>query len=295
MADQSYTFYPGCSLIGNSRSYDVSTRQVFEKLGVGLKDLEDWNCCGTAAYSGMPLKRAIALSSRNIALAAQTGKDLATACPACYKVLITAEHYMQENKKIREEVSGALKEAGVTYTNGVAVRHILDILLNDVGEEKVKAAVKNPLKELKIAPYYGCQIVRPYATFDDEDDPTSMDKLLAWCGATVVPYPFKTRCCGGMLMTTEPPVAVELSKKLLEAARRSGADCVATACPLCEINLDAYQDRMGNGKPMVMPTVYFTQLMAYAFGVPVGQLMLDKNMGPVDGLVNKLKGGLVNV
>jgi heterodisulfide reductase subunit B len=291
-----YTWYPGCSLLGNAKSYDTTTRQVFELLGLSLKELDDWNCCGTAAYSGMPLKRAIALSGRNLALAGNIGKDMATACPACYKVLLTAQNYMSENKLLKEEVCAVLREAGVEYTNGVPVRHILDILVNDVGEQKIKAAVKNPLKDLQVACYYGCQIVRPYALFDDREDPQTMDRLLKWCGATSVPFSLKTRCCGAMLMSTETDVAVELSYQILETARRAGADCVATACPLCLMNLDGYQDRMPQVRGrMHMPVVYFTQLLAYAFGIPVNKLELERNLEPVDDLIAKLEGGAVNV
>jgi heterodisulfide reductase subunit B len=300
VSHKAYTFYPGCSLIANAKAYDKSTRQVFEKLDLPLTDLDDWNCCGTAAYMGMPLKRAIALSSRNLALAGQLDRDLATACPACYKILLTAKHYLMENKALRDEVVEALSHAGVEYKNNVAVRHILDILVNDVGEERIKPLVQQPLTGLKVACYYGCQITRPYENlFDDADDPTSMDMLLTWCGATCVRFQLKTRCCGAMLMSTEEPVALEMTYFILETARRAGVDCVATACPLCEMNLDAYQDRLPfNGPTIQMPTVYFTQLMAYALGVPLKELDLDKNLGPTDTLVAKLKGlkgGLVHV
>jgi heterodisulfide reductase subunit B len=153
------------------------------------------------------------------------------------------------------------------------VRHPLDILINDVGLEALKLKVSRPLSGLKVVPYYGCQIVRPYSTFDDQYNPTSMDRLLEALGATVLRYPLKTKCCGGSLTGTVPEAGIRMVYILLNEARKRGADCIATVCPLCQFNLDAYHAQVAaEYGPVTIPTVYFTQLMGLAFGLSSAEL-----------------------
>ena len=158
------------------------------------------------------------------------------------------------------------------------MRHPLDVLINDVGLEAIKQKVRKPLKGLKVAPYYGCQIVRPYATFDDQYNPTTMDRLLEALGATVVRYPLKTKCCGGSLTGTVPEAGIRMVYILLNEAKKRGADCLATVCPLCQFNLDAYHapGRRPSMATVLVPTVYFTQLMGLAFGLPEQELGLNR-------------------
>jgi heterodisulfide reductase subunit B len=154
----------------------------------------------------------------------------------------------------------------------------VDILYNDLGPEKLKALVKHPLKGLKVAPYYGCQIVRPEGFFDDVDDPVTMDRLIEAVGATVTYYPCKVRCCGGMLMTTSEDIALKLNMQLLQAAEENGADLIATACPLCEMNLEAYQEKINTryGKKFNIPIVYFSHLIGIALGIAPEKMGIDK-------------------
>jgi heterodisulfide reductase subunit B len=161
------------------------------------------------------------------------------------------------------------------------VRHPLDILLNDVGLEAIKQKVRRPLKGLKVAPYYGCQIVRPYATFDDQYNPMSMDRLLQALGATVVRYSLKTKCCGGSLTGTVPEAGVRMVRILVHEAKRLGANCLATVCPLCQFNLDAYHAPVkAEFGAIMVPTVYFTQLMGLAFGLPEKELGFNRAAVP---------------
>jgi heterodisulfide reductase subunit B len=159
----------------------------------------------------------------------------------------------------------------------------LDILINEVGLQNITQKVRQPLQGLKVACYYGCQIVRPYAAFDDQVNPTTMDRLMRALGTETVEWPLKTRCCGGSLMGTLPEVGVPLSYILLKEALKRGADVVATACPLCQFNLECYQDKMSQQfkERLELPVAYFTQLLGLALGVPERQLGLHRLLIPL--------------
>jgi len=268
-----YIYYPGCSLKGTGRAYEESLLPVLDTLQVPYEELKEWNCCGATAYMSVDETRAFALAARNLAMAEEIGSGepgkpatVMAPCNACYLVLSKAKRYIEENPRLGRTIKGALAAADLKYQGTAVVRHPLDILINDVGLDRIKAEVKKPLKGLRVVPYYGCQIVRPYATFDDQFNPTSMDRLLKAAGAEIVEYPLKTRCCGGSLTGTIPEVGVPLNFILLKEAKRRGADVVATTCPLCQFNLECYQNKMS--EPIKMPVAYFTQLLGLAFGIP---------------------------
>jgi heterodisulfide reductase subunit B len=282
-----YAYFPGCSLKGTGKAYEESLLPVLKHLGVELEEIKDWNCCGATAYMAVDEGKACALAARNLAIAEKAGlKEMVAPCSACYLVLNKTQHYMHEYPQMKGVVDRALGAAGLKYSGNIPVRHPLDILLNDVGLDVVKQKVKRPLKGLKVAPYYGCQIVRPYATFDDQRDPTTMDRLLEALGATVVNYPLKTRCCGGSLTGTLPEPGLLCSYILLKEAKKRGADCLATVCPLCLFNLDSYHSKIESRfqDSVRVPTVYFSQLMGLAFGMPAQELGLQRNLTPMKPL-----------
>lgn len=274
-----YSYFPGCSLKGLGRAYEESLLPVMQHLGVELQELEDWNCCGATAYMAVDEAKACVLASRNLALAEKHGDNqLMAPCAACYLVLNKTKHYFHDYPAMKESVDRALAAVNLTYSGNTPVRHPLDVLINDVGVEAIKQKVTKPLKGLKVAPYYGCQLVRPYATFDNQYNPTTMDRLLEALGATVINYPLKTRCCGGSLTGTVPVAGMRLVYDLLNEAAKRGADCLATVCPLCQFNLDAYLPQVAAQWGSVsLPTVYFSQLMGMAFGFPDKQLALNRS------------------
>ena len=277
-----YTYFPGCSLQGLGRAYDESLQPVFRKLGIELAELEDWNCCGATAYMAVDEAKAFVLAARNLALAEKNGgHPILAPCSACYMVLNKAKHALAESPPVGAKIRQALATAGLQYRGHIPVRHPLDILLNDVGLEAIRQRVVHPLKGLKVAPYYGCQIVRPYATFDDQYNPTTMDRLVEALGATIVRYPLKTKCCGGSLTGTLPEAGMRLAYVLLKEAMRRGAQVISTVCPLCHFNLDAYHVPIAaHYEPVPIPTVYFTQLMGLAFGIPARELGLHRAVVP---------------
>ncbi len=285
MAD--YAYYPGCSLEHTASPYDQSVREVFKALGIGLHEIEDWNCCGATMYMSVNKTVGHAISARNLALAQKMNMDICAPCSSCFTILRKANKQIHWDPKDRERINEALAAAGLVYDKDVEVRHPVDILYNDLGIEKLKSMVKNPLTGLKVAPYYGCQIVRPNGFFDDVDDPVTMDKLIEALGATVTHYPCKVRCCGGMLMTTSEDIALKLNDQLLQAAVENDADIIATACPLCEMNLEAYQDKINAryGRDFKVPIVYFSHLIGIALGIPPEKMGLDKLLISPDKLL----------
>lgn len=283
-----YAYFPGCSLKCTGRAYEESLLAVFRTLEIGLEEVEDWNCCGATSYMSVDESASYALAARDLALAEQTGHDLVAPCAACYLVLNKAQHYIRDYPQIRKVVTQGLAAAGLEYQDTVRVRHPLDILYHDVGPAAIAARVKRKLTGLKVAPYYGCQIVRPYATFDDQHEPVAMDKLLEACGATLVPYSCKTRCCGGSQMGTMPETGLHLIGRLVDEAQQRGAQVIATVCPLCQFNLDAFQRRAMHDGGAEIPILYFTQLMAIAFGLGRRDTALHRGLVAITPAVKEL-------
>ncbi|RKY21783.1 MAG: disulfide reductase [Planctomycetota bacterium] len=285
-AERKYSYYPGCSLMVTNRSYDISTRNVAAVLGIEMAEIEDWNCCGATAYYPVREKRSYVLSARNLSIAERNSTDLITVCSGCYAVLKKTDKYLSEDEELREEIRAALREGGMDYEGKVKVRHFLEVLTKDLGEEAVRRHVVNSLDGMKVAPYYGCLFGRPFGGRDEFEFPEAMDDLIRWLGGEPAPFPLKSKCCGGMLMTTQPDMALNMTGKILRNAKSCGAVCIATCCPLCQINLEGYQGKVSKrmGSDCSIPVVYFTQLMGYAFGLDAEQLALKDCLTDVDSV-----------
>ncbi len=292
--DNEYAYFPGCSLEATNRAYDVSTRSVARHLGIVLQELDDWNCCGATAYMAVNETLSFALCARNLAIAEKQGKDLVAACSGCYLVLHKTNKYMKDNPKLRDEIQAMLAAGDMQYNGSVKVRHILDVVVRDLGEQAVRQRVSQALSGLRVASYYGCQISRPFGDIDDPEDPQMMDQLVGWLGAEPVPFPLKAKCCGGMMMTTHAKTGLALSGKILKCACDLGADCIITACPLCQINLEGYQDTASRNMAgdVRIPVLYFTQLLGVAFGLDGADLALKDSLTPVEAMVAQKVGAL---
>jgi heterodisulfide reductase subunit B len=285
-----YSYYPGCSLDATARPYGESVNAVAAHLGIDLVEIEDWNCCGATAYMNVNEILSFCLSARNLAKAHDKGDPIVTACSACFTNLRKTDAYMAESSDIKTKVNQALGEAGMRYEGGTLVKHFLQAVVEDAGLDKVRQLVKHPLRGLRVAPYYGCQIARPYGIEDDRDNPMMLDRLIETLGATPTYYPMKTMCCGGSLMGTSEDVALRLCRNLLLCAEQDKADCVAVTCPLCQINLDAYQDKINKkyGTAFRLPIVYFTQLMGLAFGLKSDHLGLQRCIVPAATVLTRI-------
>jgi len=275
-----FSYYPGCSVEGMNKAYDKSARVVCDALKIDLAELEDWNCCGASAYISVHELKAHLLSARNLAIAEKNKKDLVVVCPACLTTLNKTNHYLAEDPRFKRTLTNALKSTNLEYWGSVKVRHLLDVIVKDIGETEVKARIKHKLSGLKVAPYYGCQLTRPFGEVDDKEFPTMLDRLLTWIGAQPVSFPLKAKCCGGLLMMTSTDVGLALNKNLLECAADNGAECIATICPLCHMNIETYQGDVNKtfGTHFAIPALYFTQLMGLAFGYSRKELGIDDEM-----------------
>jgi len=270
----SYVFFPGCSLDGTARDFHRSTLAVAAKLGLDLPELKEWICCGsTAAHSTDPLL-ADALPAKS--LAAANGDTVAVACAACYSRLKLANHHIAGDAGVRAKVAQVV---GSDYDGRTQVRHLLEILCRDIGRSRIAAAVRRPLSGLKVACYYGCLLARPpeVTNFDDAENPTLMDQLMETAGATPVDWPHKTECCGAGFSITDVSIVLKLSSEILSMAKLAGADCIATACPLCQINLDLRQKDIETrfGRSYNLPVFYFTQLLGLALGCTPQEVSLE--------------------
>ena len=275
-----YSYFPGCSLEATGVAYGLSIQAICAPLELELVELEDWNCCGSTPYGSTDELEAICIAGRNLALAEKRGLDLVAPCSSCYLTLNRVNTHFSLYPDLKGRVDRILAAAGLEYRGTVKVRHLAEVILNDIGLEAIESKVVNRLDGLKVAPYYGCQLVRPELGFDDPENPQSLDQLIASLGAEPTPFPLKSRCCGGSLILSEPDLALGLVHQLLESASANGAECIVTVCPLCQTNLDAFQG-MVNSKfktKFQMPVLFFTQLMGVAFGINAKALALDKGV-----------------
>jgi len=276
-----YAYYPGCSLECNAAAYDMSVREVADLLGIRLQEIDDWNCCGATEYFSQDELTATAVIARNLALVDPQLKQLVAPCAACYLNLKKTDRLMGEHADLNQKVNEALAAGGLHYRPGtVTVRHMLDVICDDIGEAAVRDKVVKPLTGLRVAPYYGCQVVRPYPENDNPEYPIKMDNLLAWLGAEVVDYPVKAHCCGGHMTQISEPQAFELIRRLLQSAQDYEADLIVCMCPMCQLNLDGYQGRVNGyfNTEFKLPIVYFTQIMGIAFGLDPKKLGFGKEL-----------------
>lgn len=291
-----YGYYPGCSVGSTARPYDLSTNAIADSLGIELDEIEDWNCCGATEYTAIYKTTAYALVGRNLALAAgQDGIDqVVTPCSACFLNLKKTDHYMGKYEEIAELTNEALAAGGLSYKPGsLRVRHLLDVVVNDVGYEAIAEKVVRPLKGLRLAPYYGCLIVRPEMDeepLDNPEYPTHMDKLLTALGAEVVDFPLRANCCGGHMTQISADTAFDLIRRLIHSADECQADAIVTGCPMCQLNLDAYQTQVNRyfNTKYNMPVLYFTQMIGLALGIDPKALGIGQEIVSAKAVLNKI-------
>jgi heterodisulfide reductase subunit B len=286
-----YAYYPGCSLTSSAVEYDVSTRAVLAALGVEVEEIPDWTCCGASSAENVGRLMSLALPARNLALAERDlpGLEILAPCSSCYLNLRRAHEQARSSRAVAAELGEALDAEGLTLTAQAPVRHLLDVLANDIGPERIKAACTRDLTGLAIAPYYGCQALRPYADFDDPNRPASMDGLIRALGAEPLDWGMGARCCGASLMVTHKEAALEAVGAILGAVR--GAHAVVTVCPMCQMNLEAYQGealaRIGGGERVSV--LYLPQLIGLGLGLDQKELGMDKNLMLTERLRAKLR------
>jgi heterodisulfide reductase subunit B len=280
---KTYLFYPGCSMDASALEYKSAMLAVFQALGAEVRELEDWTCCGSSIAPVMSDLLAMALPARNLAIAEKMGgsSTMLVGCSACFTSFARTSVAVADPSTLAR-VNQALEVEHLHYDGSITVRHMLDVLANDFGPAAIQAKVKRPLTGLKVAPYYGCQTVRPYAAYDDGQRPWSMVNILEALGATVYHHLQEASCCGTALLTTKPEMGLRIAGSILEAALP--ADCITTVCPMCHMNLDSYQDKVSRvlGKPIKIPVTFLPQLIGLAFGLSEKDLLFKRHVVPVD-------------
>lgn len=274
-----YLYFPGCSLKATGIAYEESLLTLFRLLELPFEELPDWNCCGATSYMSVNETSATLLAARNLSLARKAGGgDVIAPCNACYLTLRKSQELARHYPQVAKEIEQFLDKAGLPRLDATRVRHPLEVLYNDIGLQRLREGVVQRLSGVRMACYYGCQAVRPYGEVDDPYEPKRMEEILRVVGVETVNYSLKTRCCGGSLTGTVPPVGERLNYILLKEAARSGAQAIVTICPLCQFNLDVYQPeiRKQTGEPLDMPILYLTQVVGWALGGGFRELGLQR-------------------
>jgi len=279
-----YLYYPGCSLEGTAKEYHESTAALMAALGAELVEIRDWTCCGASAAHAVSELLSYVLPARNLALAEQmslneeSSLDILVPCSACYLNLKTVSEKVKTDIELKEKINTILKEEGLEFNNLLNIRHELDVLFRDFSLETIAGKVKYPLKGVVAAPYYGCQCLRPFIEFDDPEKPRSMEALIQAAGATVFDWNMGPACCGASHMNTMPEVGVNLVGKILRQAK--DADVILTVCPMCQMNLEAFQKKTGHAckDNFTISVVYLPQFLGIALGLPETKTRIDLNL-----------------
>ncbi len=269
-------YFPGCTLATTAKGYDRSGRAVAQALGIPLAELPDWQCCGATFPLATDNSMAFIAPTRILTQAQKAGGELTALCAICFHVLRRTQYFLDQRPEMLERINWF---TGEPYEGKVHVSHFLELLRDRVGWQKVTDQVTRPLEGLKVAPYYGCLLLRPQDEIgmDDADHPRILHDCLSALGAEVVDFPYQDECCGSYLLVSKPELPQKMSEAVLGSARKHGAQAIVTACPLCQFNLDHPQARGGaiNLAGGGLPVLYFTQLMAVALGLPPEEWGLD--------------------
>jgi len=257
------SFFPGCSLEGTAREYGESIDAISRFLGIKLEELPGWTCCGASAAHCTNEFLSVSLPAKNLLLAEKLNQDLVTPCAACFSRLKNAEKVLIKESQQTDAVP--------LFRGEINIFHLLEFFSREDLVEVMKAQVKRPLSQLKVVSYYGCLIVRPPQITDAKnwEDPQALDDFISLMGGEAIFWPYKTECCGGSLLLTNLDIVRQLIGRILDMAREAEADCIVTACPLCQANLDTRQEEIGKAKGVTynLPVFYFTELLGLAFGL----------------------------
>lgn len=273
-----YLYFPGCTLYTKAKNLDTAARESARIVGFELHELPDWTCCGAAFPLATDNLMALLPPSRILANAMKEGENLTTICSVCFNVLRRTLHLLESDPEKRDKIFDFIE---MQYREGLHLVHYLEILRDEIGFENVKKKVKRDLKGLKVAPFYGCMLLRPFEEmkFDDKENPTIFEDFIESIGCEAVDFPYKIECCGSFQSVGAPEVATECGYAILSSALKNGAEAVTTTCPLCQYNLDTKQREMKEKYPdfQGLPVLYFSQLMGLSFDLSMETLDFQRN------------------
>lgn len=277
MTELKYLLFLGCAIPYRLPSYEISTRKVLSKLGVELVEMPEFNCCG---FPLDPVNHdmMLTLAARNLCLAEQQNLNIMALCNGCFGILNHVNKELKEDKEIKETVNGYLKEIGMEFKGTVTVKHLIHVLAEDVGFEKIKETVQNPLSQLRVVQHSGCHVVRPakYIGFEDPENPTTLKKLIEVTGAKCLDYMDEPECCGAPIVGVNDKIPLQLAREKLDHIRAVGAQAMITCCPYCHIMYDLNQPRIERifNEKFGIPVLHYPQLLGLSMGISPEELAL---------------------
>jgi len=288
-----YALYPGCTIQSDQFGYEASVRETLPRLGVELVDMKGASCCGFPALSSVSKMGWHYLSARNLAIAEDMGLNLLPLCNGCHLSFIETMHFLKEDPELRNLINGNLEKEGLRYEGKVKVVHLLEVLHDKVGTDKISSLVMKPLGGLKLASHPGCHAIRPsdLQKVDDPEDPRKLDNLIKALGAETFDYPEKIDCCGSQLAVASGRTTLKIAGDKLKAVKSYGFDGLVTTCPFCFKMYDGRQRAIKGAlkdNTLDLPVFYYTQLLGLALGSSPERLGLQMNMSPVDSIVERI-------
>jgi heterodisulfide reductase subunit B len=289
---KSYALFLGCTIPARQPNYELSARKTLEKLGVELVDLDNFTCCCPPPIQSINLETSQAVAAYNICLAEEAGLDIVALCNGCFESLAMANAALKKDKQLKAKINKILAEVGKEFKGTIEVKHFLQVLIDDIGVEEIKASVIKPLSNLKVAPFYGCHSLRPseLLEFDDPERPHILEDLIEALGAESVEYRDKLKCCGGLLRGVSDDLALDLAREKLVNTSKAGAECITTLCPFCFVALDIGQLQVKSKFNEVydMPIIHYSELLALALGVAPEELALRSHRVKTDKVIEKI-------
>ncbi|MEC4889317.1 MAG: CoB--CoM heterodisulfide reductase iron-sulfur subunit B family protein [Nitrospira sp.] len=287
-----FALYPGCAAKGATPELYQSTMAIVGRLGLEVVELAAASCCGAGVVTEAEPDVALALNARTFAQAEGLGLDIMTICGTCQGVMGAANRRLKTEPGLLERINRLLEPEGITYRGTVQVKHLLWIVVREIGVRRLSELVKAPLRELRIAPFYGCYMLRPSwdLGFDDPENPTSLEQVIRALGGESVVYTGRTKCCGFPVMLEKEAIAVAMAGANMKEAKDKGAECMVTPCPLCHMSLDIYQERAGQAvkTSLDLPILHLPQLLGLAMGIASQDLGLSRHLVPVDSIVRRI-------
>jgi len=279
MPEVKYLLFLGCVIPYRISSYEISTRKVLDKLGVELVEMPEFNCCG---FPLDPVNHdmMVTLAARNLCLAEQRNLNIMTLCNGCFGTLNHINKELKEDKKLKEKANGYLKEIGMEFNGTTTVKHLIHVLAEDIGFEKIKGKVQKPLTQLRVAQHTGCHVIRPgkVVGFDDPENPTTLKNLIKATGAKCLDYMDETECCGAPIIGVNAEIPLQLAREKLSHIRVVGAQALITVCPFCHMMYDLNQPRIEKtfNEQFGIPILHYTQLLGLAMGFNPEELGLEQ-------------------
>ena len=288
-----YALYPGCAAKGATPELYRSTMAIIGRLGIEVVELEAASCCGAGVVGEVDPDVALALNARTFAQAEQLGLDIMTICGTCQGVMGTANNRLKSEPGVLDRINQVLSRDGISYGGRVQVKHLLWIVVRELGLHRLRKEVRVPMENFRIAPFYGCYILRPSwdLGFDDPENPTSLEKVIRSVGGEPVRYMGRTKCCGFPIIMEKEAIALAMAGTHMKEAKEEGADFMVTPCPLCHMSLDVYQERAGRvvNRQLNLPILHLPQLIGLAMGIPPKDLGLSHHLIPVDSIVRAVE------